>query len=136
MGDASRWSDLDRPPLDARALRRAFAHDPLWHDIHVVETTGSTNADIAALARGGTPEGVVLVAEHQTAGRGRLDRQWVAPPRSGLSFSMLLRPAVEANRWSLLPLLVGVGVARAVTRVCDVAIALKWPYRPDCDGRL
>jgi BirA family biotin operon repressor/biotin-[acetyl-CoA-carboxylase] ligase len=127
MGESSRWSDLDRPPLDARALARAFSHDPFWHDVRVVAATGSTNADVAALARGGAPEGRVLVAEHQTAGRGRLDRQWVAPPRSGLSFSMLLRPDVEASRWTLLPLLVGVGVARALAQVCDVAVALKWP---------
>jgi BirA family biotin operon repressor/biotin-[acetyl-CoA-carboxylase] ligase len=127
MGDGSRWSDLDRPPLAARAIRRAFAHDPLWHDVRVVDATGSTNADVAALARNGAPEGVVLVAEHQTAGRGRLERQWVAPPRSGLSFSMLLRPDVEASRWTLLPLLVGVGVARGVARVCEMAVALKWP---------
>ncbi len=124
---ASRWSDLDRPPLDQRALSRAFAHDALWREIRVVEATGSTNSDVAALARANTPEGVVLVAEHQTAGRGRLERQWVAPPRSGLSFSMLLRPAVELSVWSLLPLLAGVGVALGVARVCELAVALKWP---------
>ena len=123
----SRWSDLERPPLDPRALSRAFAHDPLWREIRVVDATGSTNADVAALARGHAPGGVVLVADHQTAGRGRLNRRWVAPPRSGLSFSMLLRPGVELNRWSLLPLLVGVGVARGVARVCDVDVTLKWP---------
>lgn len=124
---SSRWSDLDRPPLDSRALSRAFAHDALWREIRVVETTGSTNSDVAALARENAPEGLVLVAEHQTAGRGRLGREWVAPPRSGLSFSMLLRPVVELSRWSLLPLLVGVGVARGVARVCDIAVTLKWP---------
>ena len=124
---SSRWSDLDRPPLDPRALSRAFAHDPLWREIRVVDATGSTNSDVAALARENAPEGVVLVAEHQTGGRGRLDRQWVAPARSGLSFSMLLRPDVEVNRWPLLPLVVGVGVAIGVARVCDVRITLKWP---------
>ncbi|HEX7105658.1 MAG TPA: biotin--[acetyl-CoA-carboxylase] ligase [Acidothermaceae bacterium] len=124
---ASRWSDLERPPLDARALSRAFAHDPLWREIRVVDATGSTNADVGALAREGAVEGVVLVAEHQTSGRGRLDRPWIAPPRSGLFFSMLLRPEVEASRWTLLPLLVGVGVARGVARGCDVAVTLKWP---------
>jgi len=124
---SSRWSDLDRPPLDPRALSRAFAHDPLWREIRVVDATGSTNSDVAALARENVPEGVVLVAEHQTAGRGRLDRRWVAPPRSGLSFSMLLRPDVALSRWSLLPLVVGVGVARGVTRVCEVRVSLKWP---------
>ncbi len=135
MGDASRWSDLDRPPLDARAIGRAFAHDPLWREIRVIESTGSTNADVAALARGGAPEGLVLVAEHQTAGRGRLDRQWTAPPRSGLSFSLLLRPRVQPGRWPLLPLLVGVAVAQAVAQVCEVAVTLKWPNDLMIDGR-
>jgi len=123
----SRWSDLERPPLDARALTRAFAHDPLWREIRVVDATGSTNADVGALARGGAVEGVVLVAEHQTAGRGRLDRQWTAPPRSGLFFSMLMRPGVDASRLTLLPLLVGVGAARGLAHACGVAVTLKWP---------
>jgi BirA family transcriptional regulator, biotin operon repressor / biotin---[acetyl-CoA-carboxylase] ligase len=124
----SRWGDLERPPLDVRALNQALADGGLWREIRVVDETGSTNADVGELARRGEPEGLVLVAEHQTAGRGRLGRGWVAPARSGLFFSMLLRPgAVPVSRWPMVPLLVGVGVARAVGRVAEIEVALKWP---------
>jgi BirA family biotin operon repressor/biotin-[acetyl-CoA-carboxylase] ligase len=126
----SRWSDLDRPPLNAAALRRALVREGgLWSDVEVVQRTGSTNSDLVARAAAGdTPEGVILVAEEQTSGRGRLDRQWTAPPRSGLFFSVLLRPAdVPVARWGWLPLLTGVAVATGLSRTAGVDTALKWP---------
>lgn len=131
--DDSRWSDLERPPLNAAALRRALVkdggHGGLYCDIEVVQRTGSTNSDLVALAtEGRAEEGAVLVAEEQTAGKGRLDRQWTAPPRSGLFFSVLLNPAeVPAARWGWLPLLTGVAVATGLSRAAGVDTALKWP---------
>ncbi|MFC4057979.1 biotin--[acetyl-CoA-carboxylase] ligase [Planomonospora corallina] len=107
-----------------RALVRPGA---LWSDIVVVERTGSTNADLAAAAREGAREGTVLVAEAQLAGRGRLGRVWSAPPRSGLTFSMLLRPGPPPARQGWLPLLVGLAAASAVRRVAEVDARLKWP---------
>jgi BirA family biotin operon repressor/biotin-[acetyl-CoA-carboxylase] ligase len=133
----SRWSDLDRPPLNAAALRKAVVvPGGLWTGLDVVESTGSTNADLAAKATQGAPEGTVLVAEEQTAGRGRLDRQWTAPARSGLFFSVLLRPGatgadgtapVPVEQWGWLPLLAGVAAATALSRAAGVDTALKWP---------
>ena len=144
----SRWTDLERPPLSVRALSRGLVDFGIWREIRVVDETGSTNADVVQLARSGAAAGLVLVAEHQTAARGRLDRGWSAPARSGLTFSVLLRPsdvtpdvmpdlqvglpprpsvAVPPGRWSLLPLVVGVGVASALRRVADVEAGLKWP---------
>ncbi|MFJ2833680.1 biotin--[acetyl-CoA-carboxylase] ligase [Streptomyces sp. NPDC087263] len=126
----NRWSDLDRPPLNATALRKALVRDgSLWSGIDVVARTGSTNSDLVALATGGkAAEGAVLVAEEQNAGRGRLDRRWTAPARSGLFFSVLLKPAgVPVARWGWLPLLTGVAVATALSRAADVDTALKWP---------
>jgi BirA family transcriptional regulator, biotin operon repressor / biotin---[acetyl-CoA-carboxylase] ligase len=118
-----------RPPLDVRGLNRALVDGGLWRAVRVVDETGSTNADVAELARSDEPEGLVLVAEYQSAGRGRLGRTWTAPPRSGLSFSILLRPDdVPVPAWNLLPLLVGVAVAKAVATVAaDVPVGLKWP---------
>ncbi|MFD8075264.1 biotin--[acetyl-CoA-carboxylase] ligase [Streptomyces sp. NPDC059718] len=126
---SNRWSDLERPPLNAAALRRAIVTpDSLWTDLDVVDSTGSTNSDLGARAREGAAEGAVLVAEEQSAGRGRLDRQWQAPARSGLFFSVLLRPtSVPPRRWGWLPLLAGVATATAVARTAGVDTGLKWP---------
>ncbi|WP_055493344.1 biotin--[acetyl-CoA-carboxylase] ligase [Streptomyces sp. TP-A0356] len=129
-GGGSRWSDLDRPPLNAVALRRGLLREGgLWSGIEVVERTGSTNSDLVALAAAGrAAEGTVLVAEEQNAARGRLDRTWTAPARSGLFFSVLLEPAgVPLARWGWLPLLAGVAVATGLTRAAGVDTALKWP---------
>jgi BirA family biotin operon repressor/biotin-[acetyl-CoA-carboxylase] ligase len=128
--NGSRWSDLDRPPLNAGALKRALVRDGgLWTEVEVVQRTGSTNNDLVARAAAGdVAEGVVLVAEEQTAARGRLDRRWTAPPRSGLFFSVLLRPTgVPVARWGWLPLLTGVAVATGLSRAAGVDTALKWP---------
>ncbi|MFE2595052.1 biotin--[acetyl-CoA-carboxylase] ligase [Streptomyces sp. NPDC059396] len=127
----SRWSDLDRPPLDATALRRALVRQgTLWTSVDVVTETGSTNSDLALRAGAGrAEEGAVLVAEEQTAGRGRLDRRWTAPARSGLFFSVLLKPGpdVPVGRYGWLPLLTGVAVATGLARAAGVDTALKWP---------
>ena len=128
--DDSRWSDLDRPPLNANALRRGLVQEGgLWRDVEVVPSTGSTNSDLVALAEAGkAAEGSVLIAEEQTSGRGRLDRQWTAPARSGLFFSVLLQPGeVPVSRWGWLPLLTGVAVATGLSRSAGVDTALKWP---------
>ncbi|MFD1663261.1 biotin--[acetyl-CoA-carboxylase] ligase [Streptomyces caeni] len=129
-GGGSRWSDLDRPPLNGAALRRALVREGgLWSRIEVVQRTGSTNSDLVDLAvTGDAAEGTVLVAEEQTAGRGRIGRAWTAPARSGLFFSVLLRPAdVPVARWGWLPLLTGVAVATGLSRAGGVDTALKWP---------
>ncbi|MBQ0914996.1 biotin--[acetyl-CoA-carboxylase] ligase [Streptomyces sp. RM99] len=126
----NRWSDLGRPPLSTTALRRGLIREGgLWRRVDVVQRTGSTNTDLVArAAREDLAEGTVLVAEEQTAARGRLDRQWSAPPRSGLFFSVLLRPAeVPVRRWGWLPLLTGVAVATGLSRVAGVDTVLKWP---------
>ncbi|MGY6018024.1 biotin--[acetyl-CoA-carboxylase] ligase [Streptomyces spinosirectus] len=128
--DDSRWSDLDRPPLNANALHRGLVQEGgLWRDVEVVPSTGSTNSDLVALAGAGkAAEGHVLIAEEQTSGRGRLDRQWTAPARSGLFFSVLLQPSeVPVARWGWLPLLTGVAVASGLSRSAGVDTALKWP---------
>ncbi|WP_419997409.1 biotin--[acetyl-CoA-carboxylase] ligase [Streptomyces boninensis] len=125
---ANRWSDLERPPLNADALRQALLRPgSLWTALDVVEVTGSTNSDLAERAAAGEPEGAVLVAEEQAKGRGRLERTWSAPARSGLFFSVLLRPGVPVERWGWLPLLAGVATATALSRSAGVDTALKWP---------
>jgi BirA family transcriptional regulator, biotin operon repressor / biotin---[acetyl-CoA-carboxylase] ligase len=136
---ASPYTDLDRPPLVPAELTAALRHDPgatrLWREIRVVAETGSTNDDLAAAAVAGEPGGLVLVAEHQVAGRGRLQRTWDSPPRAGLTFSMLLRPPVPPSSVPLLPLLVATATATAVTERTDVDVRLKWPNDLMVDDR-
>jgi len=117
------------PPLDVARLNGALTSAPgLWREVRVVEETGSTNADLLAEARSGARDGVVLVAEAQTAGRGRLGRRWVSPPRGTLTFSVLLRPAgVPAGLLGWLPLLAGVATASALVETAGVDARLKWP---------
>jgi BirA family transcriptional regulator, biotin operon repressor / biotin---[acetyl-CoA-carboxylase] ligase len=135
---ASGYTDLDRPPLSERALTRALVQPGgLWSRIDIRAETGSTNADAAEAARAGAPEGLVVVAEQQVAGRGRRDRQWLSPARAGLTLTVLLRPgnpdaerdwpAAPPGTFGWLPLLAGVALAGAVTRVAGVEAALKWP---------
>ncbi|GAB2693875.1 biotin--[acetyl-CoA-carboxylase] ligase [Kitasatospora kifunensis] len=124
----SPWTDLDRPPLDAATLRRdLLVAGGLWTALDVVEETGSTNNDLTARAKAGAAEGAVLIAERQSAGRGRLDRRWSAPARSGLFLSLLLRPTVPRERLGWLPILIGVSTAATVSRVAGVEVGLKWP---------
>jgi BirA family transcriptional regulator, biotin operon repressor / biotin---[acetyl-CoA-carboxylase] ligase len=105
-----------RPPLNADWLQAELIRpDGLWRDLQVVDETRSTHDDLLAAARCGAAEGTVLVAEAQTAGRGRMGRSWVSPPRAGLTFSVLLRPAaVPLARRGWLPLLTGVAVTAAL----------------------
>lgn len=96
-------------------------------DVRWVQDTGSTNADIGALARAGAPDGVVVVAEHQRGGRGRLGRTWTAPPGSSLLCSMLLRPHLALPWAHLLTNALGVAVAEACRAVSGVPVGIKWP---------
>ena len=125
----STFDRLDRPPLDERVLTRALVRPSgLYREVCVVAATGSTNADLAALGRQGAEPGTVLVAEHQSQGRGRLGRTWQAPERAAVTFSVLLRPTRVPNaRWPWLPLLTGVAVAEALRRAASVDARLKWP---------
>jgi BirA family biotin operon repressor/biotin-[acetyl-CoA-carboxylase] ligase len=119
----------DRAPLSAAALSAALTGPGrLWRDVAVRAETGSTNSDLLAAARDGAPEGTVLAAEVQTAGRGRLDRRWTCPPRAALSFSVLLRPdGVPAVARGWIPLLAGVAVAAGLRAQAGLDASLKWP---------
>lgn len=108
----------------------------LWREVRAVAETGSSNADLLAAAAAGAAEGTVLVAEAQTAGRGRLGRRWASPPRTGLTFSVLLRPdTVPAALLGWLPLLAGVAAAASVHAVAAVDATLKWPNDVLAGGR-
>ena len=91
-------------------------------DIRWYAEVDSTNRVLADLARAGAPDGVVVGAEHQTAGRGRRGRTWEAPPGASLLVSVLLRPAP-----ALVTLAAGLAAAGACEAVAGVTVGLKWP---------
>ena len=121
-----------RPPLDPGRLSTGG-----WR-VEVLEECPSTNAYVAGRARSGEPPGLVLVAEHQQAGRGRLDRVWVTPPRAALTVSLLVAPeTVPLARWPWLPLLAGLAVRDMVGDAvgsAGVRAELKWPNDVLLDG--
>jgi BirA family biotin operon repressor/biotin-[acetyl-CoA-carboxylase] ligase len=102
---------------------------PGFSRVEVVETSPSTNTDLVAAVRADPaawPAPSALIAEHQTAGRGRAGRSWETPARAGLTVSVVLRPQVPAGTLGWLPLLAGLAVVRTVSDG-GVTAAVKWP---------
>jgi len=116
-------------PLHADALSALLpVHRRVGREILVLEETSSTNDVAAQAGRAGAAEGLVIFAERQTAGRGRLGRVWESAAHQGLWFSLLLRPAWSQAQWSRLTTWAAVGVARGLEAAlpgCHAAI--KWP---------
>lgn len=111
-------------PLDSEVLPRL--ETSLWTEIAFVPETGSTNDDLKGAARDGAPHGSVLAAGGQSEGRGRLGRTWLSP-QGGVYVSMLLRPEMSPAQSAPVPLVVGLGVARALESLGVESVALKWP---------
>jgi len=123
------WSPLD-PSLDAATL--ADAAGPAW-SVRLLPTAESTNAVAASAPSPGT----IVVADHQTAGRGRLDRSWETPPGTALTFSAVVDPRLGDQDWPLLPLATALAVADGVRRAAGVEPMVKWPndlLLTDLDG--
>ncbi|MDG4664260.1 biotin--[acetyl-CoA-carboxylase] ligase [Mycobacterium sp. 236(2023)] len=115
-------------PLRVDELTTAISETE-WRRVDVVDETGSTNADLIARATAGEDiAGTVLLAEFQTAGRGRHGRQWSAPPRSQISMSVAVdTTGIPPAGWGWLPLLTGLAVARTMRDDYGVDAGVKWP---------
>lgn len=136
------WTDLNRPPLDAGVLRRALVRDAggdpdaFWSRVDVVTETGSTNADLLAAPRDADYPRSVLIAEHQTGGRGRHARPWVSAPRALVTVSAVLdMPGMDLADIGWLPLLAGVAVVDVLRGTAGVDAELKWPNDVLIGGR-
>lgn len=127
------------PPTDEHRLRDRLLRGPgadLWRTVEVVESTGSTNADAASRWRGGERvEGLVLVADHQSAGRGRFARRWEAPPGTAVAVSVVVAPRRPLPEWMWLSLMTGVAISRGIRRATGVEAGLKWPNDVLVEGR-
>jgi BirA family biotin operon repressor/biotin-[acetyl-CoA-carboxylase] ligase len=100
---------------------------PRFTDIRRFDTIDSTNRYLLAEARAGAPEGVVAVAGHQSAGRGRLGRHWQAPAGTNLLVSILLRPDLPADQRHLASAVVALAAAAAAEDLADLRLGVKWP---------
>ena len=100
-----------------------------------LEQVDSTNNYAKQLAQQGAPDGTAVLAESQTAGRGRMDRSFQSPRGEGIYLSVLLRPQVAPERLPPVTALAGVAVCAAVERVCGVRPGLKWPNDPVLNGK-
>lgn len=132
--------DSVRAPLRADEVRATLLAPagPLRR-CEVLPVAGSTSTEALArlAADPAWADGGLLVAEHQDAGRGRGGHTWTTPPGAAVTLSLVLRPGVPRSAWGWLPLLTGLGVVRAVSRVSGLPAALKWPndvLLPAADG--
>ena len=93
----------------------------------VFETIESTNMYAKTLASKGAEEGTVVIADHQTSGRGRFGRTWLAEPGSSLLFSVIIRPTFNADKVGLLPFFAAASIALAVETTTGMQCECKWP---------
>jgi BirA family biotin operon repressor/biotin-[acetyl-CoA-carboxylase] ligase len=114
-------SDLSSATIEAALATRRLGHPVLY-----LSRAGSTN-DVAHERAAGAAEGLLVVADEQTAGRGRLDRTWWAPPGASLLMSLLLRPPLSARQAGQLPMCLGLAAVAGIAQVAGVRAALKWP---------
>ncbi len=119
---------------NASAGREPVAHRPDW-TVHRVVTTASTNQDLLLAAAHGAPDRSVLMAEYQTAGRGRLDRTWDAPAGANLLVSVLFRHGFDASNPHMLTQAVALAVVHASQELSGQVPELKWPNDLLLDGR-
>ena len=119
-----------------KEIRRLLGNTAVMgRDILYFEELGSTNTYAKELALTDAPAGTVVIADCQTAGRGRMDRNFQSPKGKGLYLTVLLRPQLPPERLAQMTALAGVAVCGAVERVCGVRPGLKWPNDPVLDGK-
>lgn len=119
-------TDAPRAPLDRKRISDEISQ--YWR-VSVVDTTGSTQEDLLQLVSNeqALPK-KVIVSEYQSAGRGRLDRNFEAPPMSALTFSLYIEPKVDKNEWSFLTLLLALSIKEALVSLDNSSsIKIKWP---------
>lgn len=116
---------------------RAWVYSAMSFQVKILryDSVSSTNTEAARHAQQGAAEGLSIIAGEQTAGRGRLQRQWASPAGAGLYFSMILRPLLDLSFWSLIPLLAALAVHEALVESCSLKTDIKWPNDILAHGR-
>lgn len=120
-------------PILAEEIAERLRTVRFGRPLQVHRRVTSTNDLARMLAAGGAPEGTAVIASEQSHGRGRLGRRWTSPA-GGLYFSIVLRPLLPRERWSLISLAAAVGAAAGAEAVAGVPIKVKWPNDLLLDG--
>ena len=122
-------------PIDIDALKRDLAGSLFGIHLHYYASLESTNSLAKSLALDGAPEGTVIVADEQTAGRGRMGRTWLSPGGGGLLFSILLRPSIPPEQLFALTMMLAVSAAETLERETAHHAKIKWPNDLYLNGR-
>ncbi len=112
--------------LDRERILCGLKDRRFWKELIVLEGAGSTNDVMRELAQNGAPEGTVVIAERQTAGRGRRGRSWHSP-QGGAWFSILLKPPVSINSAGCVSVLLAVAIAQSLRDWLKLPVGVKWP---------
>lgn len=124
------------PVFGQHRLAASLAGQRIGHTVVYHAETASTNDVARALAEAGHPHGVVVVADHQTAGRGRRGAEWFSPPRKNLLLSVILRPTAPAHEWPRLTHIAALAVCEGIEAVLpDLRPQVKWPNDIFLSGR-
>ena len=129
LGISRRGYKLEEEPsrLSMARITDAMEGSPFGRAFRYYDEIESTNAEAKSLAGSGAPEGTVVIAECQSAGRGRLGRRWTSPAGKGLLFSVVLRPGVPMSDAYLLTLVAAAAAAEGIEAAADVRVQIKWP---------
>ncbi len=117
----------DADILTREAIWAVYTPRLLGREMEIYREIDSTNTRAVTLAQKGAPEGLLVLADHQTQGRGRLGRQWFAPPGSSLLFSLLLRPPLAVSQAQRATMVCTVAMVEAIAEVTGLKAQIKWP---------
>ncbi len=118
---------MESAALSAERIRAALSTQILGRHLHLYDSIPSTNIEAKRFAAAGAPEGTLVIADEQTAGKGRHGRRWVAPARTCLLFSLVFRPSLLAQQVARLTMLASLATAEAIEVVTHLPVAIKWP---------
>lgn len=130
MGNVSNAPLFPSPSISAELSRNSLARRIIAFD-----SVKSTNLVAKRMVSAGAKEGTLIIAETQTAGRGRRQRLWLSPPGKGLWFSLILSPALSVDQSGILQIAAGVAVAKAIFQTTQLRTRLKWPNDVQIDGK-